>query len=459
MSIDSTSVQLIFAGEVLDGFSPADVKQRLAQRLKLDEARLRSLFSGQRVVVKRGLDAATANHWVAQFREMGARLHIVSAAGDTRTTAPAPTPVPPPAPAPLSLTPIAPPPHDPYAAPAPAPIPVNTPLPTEEITCPSCGERQPKRILCRACACDMPRGIAAREEEAAAERARRNEERLARRGGHRAAVAGAPSRRPSGFAASRVERIRADEEDAPLFSLSFDGRIGRMRNFLGGLLILTTIVWLAILVALAPSPFTLVLLLIGLAFTMVWGIRLTVLRLHDVNRSGWWVLLMLVPTLGNLASLALMLWPGDGDDNEFGPPPSQDGSLPAVAVLLVLCLSLATGWEMAWSAVQRQIAQIEEDVDEDSDSDAGDDEATLPPASELVRALRSDAAVGEFHRYMATPGHRAFAVSNAGAWGWHGGAARPDQAIDSALADCERRRSPYTANCRLVHVNNQWAMN
>ncbi|HEX5686413.1 MAG TPA: DUF805 domain-containing protein [Ideonella sp.] len=448
MTIDSSPVQLIFAGEVLDGFSPADVKQRLAQRLKLDEARLRSLFCGQRVVLKRGLSAETAAHWVAQFREMGARLHIVhtpAEAAPAATPATAPVPI---APAPLALTP---------STPAPAPIAVNTPPVTEEITCPSCGERQPKRILCRACACDMPRGIAAREEEAAAERARRNEERLARRGGHRAAVAGAPSRRPSGFAASRVERIGADDEDAPLFSLSFDGRIGRMRNFLGGLLILTTIVWLAILAALAPSSLTLVLLLIGLAFTMVWGIRLTVLRLHDVNRSGWWVLLMLVPTLGNLASLALLLWPGDGDDNEFGPPPSQDGSLPAIAVLLVLCLSLATGWEMAWSAVQRQVAQIEEEVDEDSD--AVDDEATLPPARELVRALRSDAAVGEFHRYMATPGHRAFAVSNAGAWGWHAGAARPDQAIDSALADCERRRSPYTANCRLVHVNNQWAMN
>jgi hypothetical protein len=197
---------------------------------------------------------------------------------------------------------------------------------------------------------------------------------------------------------------------------------------------------------------------LGLAFTMVWGIRLTELRLHDVNRSGWWVLVLLVPTLGNLASLALALWPGDADDNDYGPPPSQDGSLPAIAVLVVLCLSLAAGWQMAWSAIQRQAAQIEEEAGNDDGSSANAEDS-LPPASELTRVLHSDVAVGEFHRYMDTPGHRAFAVSSAGAWGWHGGAARPDQAIESALAECERRRSPYTPNCQVVHVNDQWAMN
>ncbi len=456
--MDSSAVQLVFAGEVLDGFTLADVKQRLAQRLKLDEARLRSLFSGQRVVLKRGLSADTAAHWVAQFREMGAQLHVVRAPADAEPAVKppaAPAPVTPVAPAPLTLAPLAPPPppRDPYAAPAPPPIAVNTPPVTEEITCPSCGERQPKRILCRNCACDMPRGIAAREEEAAAERARRNEEMLARRGGRRGAATTAPPR----TTATRTARIGPSEDDAPLFGLSFEGRIGRMRNFLGGLLAITTIVWLVILTALAPSGFTGTLLVLGLAFVMVWGIRLTVLRLHDVNRSGWWVLVLFVPYLGNLASLVLALWPGDEDDNEHGAPPTQGGSLPAIAVLVVLCLSLAAGWQMAWSAIQHQIAQIEEEAGED-EGDAPFAEEQLPPASELLRALRSDAAAGEFPRYMATPGHRAFAVSSAGAWGWHGGAARPDQAIDSALADCERRRSPYTPNCRVVHVNDQWAM-
>lgn len=45
-------------------------------------------------------------------------------------------------------------------------------------------------------------------------------------------------------------------------------------------------------------------------------------RMHDVNKSAWWVLLTFVP----FASLALMYFqvqPGDVGDNQFGPPPSK----------------------------------------------------------------------------------------------------------------------------------------
>ncbi|HOY70390.1 MAG TPA: DUF805 domain-containing protein [Methylotenera sp.] len=45
-------------------------------------------------------------------------------------------------------------------------------------------------------------------------------------------------------------------------------------------------------------------------------------RMHDVNKSAWWVLLTFVP----FASLALMYFqvqPGDVGDNQFGSPPSK----------------------------------------------------------------------------------------------------------------------------------------
>lgn len=426
------SVQLIFAGEVLDGFDAADVRRRLGELLKLDDKRLAMLFSGSQVVIKRGLNPELASHWVSQFRAMGALLHAQQVVA-------APVPIG------AAALPSAPAVGRDGAAPAPSPILVNTLPPSEEITCPNCGERQPKRILCRSCATDMPRGIAAKEEEAAAERARRREEALARRGV-----------RPAAPTPRRATPVLASEDDAPLFGLSFTGRIGRMRNFLGGLLILTLMVWLGFLVALMPGGFTLVLLILGMAFMLVWGCRLTVLRLHDINRSAWWALLFFVPYLGGLASLALSLWPGDPDENEHGAPPSDGGSLAAVGVLVLLFLSVTIGWKMAWSAVQREAAAIQAGAEEDEPS--FDEEATLP-RSELARVLGSDAAVDEFRRYSATPAHRAFAVSDGGAWGWHGGAARPDQAIETALADCEHRRAPYTSSCRLVHLNHQWAMN
>jgi len=50
-------------------------------------------------------------------------------------------------------------------------------------------------------------------------------------------------------------------------------------------------------------------------------ISVTVRRLHDTDRSGWWYLLMLVPFVGLVVLvLVLMLLPGTPGGNRFGPP-------------------------------------------------------------------------------------------------------------------------------------------
>lgn len=458
-------VQLIFAGEVLDGFQAADVRRALGERLKLDEARLDKLFSGGRVIIKRGLTAPVANQWVAQFRAMGAKLHVHDeplALHPVMAAPPAPAvPVPAPAGPPgLQLVPLA---GDPHAAPAPAPIAAHAAAATEMITCPVCGEEQPKRILCRACAADMPRGIANKLADEEAERTRRREEALARRGarpgsaGMRAADrSGAPSRltpRPYDHA----------EDDAPLFGLSFEGRIGRMRYFLGGLVFLLALTCVILLGASLPGLLLGSMLLFGLAFGLVWSFRLTVLRLHDIGHSGWWVLVLALPGLGTIASIVLLLWPGSPEDNDHGSPPSQEGAKAAVAVLVTLMVIWSWGAKTAINAFEQQVQELREEAESEElglegEDDTGAATVALPPASELRRVLRSDVAVDEFRRYVGGPGHRAFAISDAGAWGWHSGAARPNQAVDTALGECERRRQPYTPECRVVHLNNEWVM-
>jgi uncharacterized membrane protein YhaH (DUF805 family) len=456
-------VQLIFAGEVLDGFQAADVRRALGERLKLDEARLDKLFSGGRVIIKRGLTAPVANQWVAQFRAMGAKLHVHDEplalhpvmAAPPAPAVPAPAPAGPPG---LQLVPLA---GDPHAAPAPAPIAAHAAAATEMITCPVCGEEQPKRILCRACAADMPRGIANKLADEEAERARRREEALARRGVRAGSEAGRRSGGSSGSASRfAADSYRVETDDEPLFGLSFEGRMGRMRYFLGGLLFLLCFAWASILAALLPGMLTGALLVIGLAFGVVWSIRLTVLRLHDIGHTGWWVLATLIPWLGQIVSIVLLLWPGNGEDNEYGPPPSQEGAKAAVAVLVALTLTVAWGFKTAISAFEQKVQELQEEADAEGidDEDGGLPDAALPPASELRRVLRSDVAVDEFRRYVGGPGHRAFAISDAGAWGWHSGAARPNQAVDTALGECERRRQPYTPECRVVHLNNEWVM-
>lgn len=48
---------------------------------------------------------------------------------------------------------------------------------------------------------------------------------------------------------------------------------------------------------------------------------LTVRRLHDINRSGWWLLLILVPLFGWIALLVFYCTEGTRGPNRFGPDP------------------------------------------------------------------------------------------------------------------------------------------
>ncbi|WP_425091225.1 DUF805 domain-containing protein [Tropicimonas sp. S265A] len=44
-------------------------------------------------------------------------------------------------------------------------------------------------------------------------------------------------------------------------------------------------------------------------------------RLHDIGRSGWWLLLGLIPLVGFLVLLYFFTRPSDPGDNAFGPRP------------------------------------------------------------------------------------------------------------------------------------------
>jgi len=47
----------------------------------------------------------------------------------------------------------------------------------------------------------------------------------------------------------------------------------------------------------------------------------SVRRLHDTNRSGWWVLGNLIPFFGGLAILVLCALDGTAGVNRYGPDP------------------------------------------------------------------------------------------------------------------------------------------
>jgi uncharacterized membrane protein YhaH (DUF805 family) len=48
---------------------------------------------------------------------------------------------------------------------------------------------------------------------------------------------------------------------------------------------------------------------------------IAVRRLHDIGRSGWWVLIPLIPLIGGIVFLVFALTDGTPGDNRYGPNP------------------------------------------------------------------------------------------------------------------------------------------
>ena len=64
-------------------------------------------------------------------------------------------------------------------------------------------------------------------------------------------------------------------------------------------------------------------LLFGLAVFLP-GLAVMVRRLHDTDRSGWWVLISLIPLIGPIVLLVFMSIDGTPGQNRFGPNPVDD---------------------------------------------------------------------------------------------------------------------------------------
>jgi uncharacterized membrane protein YhaH (DUF805 family) len=51
------------------------------------------------------------------------------------------------------------------------------------------------------------------------------------------------------------------------------------------------------------------------------SIAVSIRRLHDTNKSGWFLLIGLIPVLGGIILIVFMAMDGDPGDNQYGPNP------------------------------------------------------------------------------------------------------------------------------------------
>jgi len=54
---------------------------------------------------------------------------------------------------------------------------------------------------------------------------------------------------------------------------------------------------------------------------LVPSLAVSVRRLHDTNRSGWWMLVALIPLIGAIVLLVFAVQEGQASQNQYGPNP------------------------------------------------------------------------------------------------------------------------------------------
>lgn len=135
--------------------------------------------------------------------------------------------------------------------------------------------------------------------------------------------------------------------------LSVSGRLGRARYFGYDAGLTSAAIVLYLLMALllwtlpeaaraAPS-----LISYGLVTLAVWAMKigLGIQRLHDLGRSGWWILLGIIPFANVFLILNLWFTPGTDGRNEYGlptPPNSREVILLCCIPVMFIGLALIT---------------------------------------------------------------------------------------------------------------------
>lgn len=73
--------QIVFLGSILSGFDPLEVRGKFAERLKVAPEMIERIFSGQRVIFKKGLSEVAARQYLDTLAKLGMEVEL-EAVGD-----------------------------------------------------------------------------------------------------------------------------------------------------------------------------------------------------------------------------------------------------------------------------------------------------------------------------------------------------------------------------------------
>ncbi len=148
--------------------------------------------------------------------------------------------------------------------------------------------------------------------------------------------------------------IEQDELYQPLI-FSFKGRIGRLRYLAYGvgiyLVFMVIMMGVAVIVGMSMAAggesamSAVVVILMGILYIamIVMSVMIAKRRLNDLNRSGWWFLLFIVPLINFVMAIYVIFFPGTEGSNNFGPAPEQNSLGVKILALMVPVVFIGVG--------------------------------------------------------------------------------------------------------------------
>lgn len=148
------------------------------------------------------------------------------------------------------------------------------------------------------------------------------------------------------YAAPGAQVADINQEYSDLWVYSMEGRLGRLRYIaysFGLSLLIQFIAGIAggisaVLPGDIGAAVMMIVIIVAYIMLLVTSFFIMVKRLHDVNKSAWFLLLFLVPLINILFGLYLLFAPGTDGDNNFGPPPPPNSRGVVIAASLLIAI-------------------------------------------------------------------------------------------------------------------------